>query len=97
MWTVYELVDPRDGEPFYVGCTSNTKARHLAHRTDPASAAYRRCREIKGEGLMVQMREVERFDDKIEARRKERDMILSNERLLNSRKFGMLSLVLYPL
>jgi hypothetical protein len=49
-WNVYNLVDPRDGEVFYVGCTVNTLGRLSNHNSDPASAAWPRCSEIRDAG-----------------------------------------------
>jgi len=39
VWTVYFLIDPRDGEIRYVGCTSNLRTRYNAHM---AKAQFRR-------------------------------------------------------
>jgi predicted GIY-YIG superfamily endonuclease len=67
-WNVYLLVDPRDDNPFYVGITTNPTRRGPQHRTDPASAAYHRIREIHSAGLQCTMRVVAKCVDKAQAR-----------------------------
>lgn len=33
MYTVYTLIDPRDGKPFYIGMTTKPKVREKTHRS----------------------------------------------------------------
>lgn len=52
MWTVYLLVDPRDGLPHYVGATSNIKARLSAHkRAKGENKRHKWLKELKELGL----------------------------------------------
>lgn len=45
-WNVYGLIDPRTRRLFYVGVSYIVKSRVISHNTDPASSAWRTCREI---------------------------------------------------
>jgi hypothetical protein len=66
---VYELIDPRDGKPFYVG--KGIRNRVHQHERDAAKGAegprFDRLREIGAQGLKVQHRIVGRFKNEIEA------------------------------
>jgi hypothetical protein len=74
-YSVYYLVDPRDGEPFYVGMSGLPRQRAGQHRTDPASAGYHRVREIHASGMKCLLRVVARFPTRLEARRHEDELI----------------------
>lgn len=62
---VYELVDPRDGEPFYVG--KGTRNRVHQHEKDAKAGAslgrFDRIKEIWAVGLEVEKRIIARFAD----------------------------------
>ena len=52
VWTVYLLVDPRDGLPHYVGATSNIEARIGAHkRAKGENKRHKWLKELKELGL----------------------------------------------
>jgi len=96
-YTVYGLSDPRDEAIFYVGITTNLRDRVSSHSNDRASAAFPRCRDIIESGNAVCWKILGQSDDKIEAKRVERDAILNLPGLANSKNpKGMLSLLLYP-
>lgn len=61
---VYELTDPRDDRPFYVGkgCGNRPKAHLREAQRGKRSRKCSRIREIEAEGLAVGIRVVERFD-----------------------------------
>ena len=83
VWSVYRLVDPRTSSAFYIGCTSNTLQRLSAHNSDPASSAWRRCRELRDSGLKAKLEVIEVFPDKDDALDRERELILSTPDLVN--------------
>jgi len=83
IWSVYRLVDPRTGAAFYIGCTVNTGRRLAAHSSDPASAAWERCRALRTVGLRAELEVLETFADKDEALDREREIILSTPGLVN--------------
>lgn len=62
---VYELIDPRDGKPFYVG--KGVRNRVHQHARDAARGAegprFDRIRDIAAAGLVVAHRIVQRFND----------------------------------
>lgn len=62
---VYELIDPRDGKPFYVGKGKGRRVHQ--HEKDAKAGArlgrYDRINEIWAAGLTVEKRIIERFDD----------------------------------
>jgi hypothetical protein len=66
---VYELIDPRDGKPFYVG--KGVRNRVYQHERDAARGAEGpkcdRIRSIEAEGLKVGHRIVRKFKNEIEA------------------------------
>lgn len=80
---VYGLVDPRDGETFYIGMTKQPLGRLSGHKSDPASAAYHRIRDIRKCGEQVRMEIIEQFGDRERATRFERSLIVSRPGLLN--------------
>lgn len=62
---IYALVDPRNGNPFYIGCTINPKQRLSQHQnTKYDSAKENLVREIKRAGLKPQMRILETLDER---------------------------------
>ncbi len=66
---VYELIDPRDGRPFYVGKGSGKRVHQ--HEKDAKAGAelgrFDRIKEIWADGLTVEKRILARFDDEAEA------------------------------
>lgn len=61
-YSVYQLVDPRDTLPFYVGYTEDMARRyqeHLATASLATSAKEKRILEIKAQGLRPLMEEIE--------------------------------------
>ncbi len=83
LWIVYALIDPRDGKPFYIGCTTRPKDRLTAHGCDPASAAWPRMVDIRALELRATMKIVGRYRDKTEARIEERRRIKITPGILN--------------
>lgn len=69
MFYVYELIDPRDGRPFYVGKGKGNRVHH--HERDAKAGAelgrFARIKEIWAAGLSVEKRIVERFADEAAA------------------------------
>lgn len=69
MFYVYELVDPRNGAPFYVG--KGKGGRMLAHEREAISGSNhpkcRRIREVWASGLTIERRIVSRHDIEAEA------------------------------
>lgn len=60
VFQVYVLVDPRDGLPHYIGCTTNPKRRLYAHLCAPLSTEGNRRRrqwieELREAGLRPRM------------------------------------------
>ena len=64
MFTVYDLVDPRDGEPFYVGITENVYDRFLQHINCEGGNFEKNARimELRGLNLMVVMRSLQQVE-----------------------------------
>jgi hypothetical protein len=95
-FTVYQLIDPRDGKPFYVGCTRAPASRARAHRSGArGTSIYPRIREIKSCGLVPIFEVVKSGLNKIQALWLEREMIYDTPGLLN-RPSGRLSEVFFP-
>ena len=95
-FTVYQLIDPRDGWPFYVGCTKSVDRRKTAHRYGrEGTAIYQRIREIRADGFSPVFEVVKTDLNKIQALWLEREMIYEVPGLLN-RPAGRLSEVLFP-
>jgi hypothetical protein len=59
LWTVYLLIDPRNGEIRYVGCTHNPRIRFLGHlsqaRTGGKSPKAKWIKELLRKGLKPQL------------------------------------------
>jgi len=89
IWSVYELVDPRSGEAFYVGSTRRPRKRRTEHRINPASDIWLRVCEIHESGLKCMMRIVARFPSKHEAMAYERRISMATPGLMN--RFTVLS------
>ena len=67
---VYELIDPRDGKPFYVGITNNPKMRLYQHTTRSFksrgghfSLSQRRIQEIRNAGHNPTMNILEQLEN----------------------------------
>lgn len=76
-WVCYALADPDGGDVFYIGITSRDwKTRLAQHQHDPASAANKRCREIKARGQKPVCVVLKAFADKRAALNFERSMIV---------------------
>lgn len=97
-WEVYGLIDPRNSEVFYIGCSAaGAKSRAQAHRCDPASSAYRRYQEIITDDGDVGVCIFGTFDEKIEAKVLEGRLILAMPNVVNKKSFhGLPSSILYP-
>ena len=97
VWTVYGLIDPREGSVFYIGVTTNLRNRISGHMTDPASSAYHVCCVIKSEGRSVDYCVFGKFIRKLPAKILEGRLILALPNLVNKTSFhGLPSSVLYP-
>lgn len=86
-WYVYELVDPRTNEVFYIGKTATPKRRLSDHWRNPESAAYARLREISEAGEIGLMRVIAKFPTEYEALDYEGYLIRKTAGLLN-RTYG---------
>lgn len=75
-WYVYHLVDPRDGQVFYVGMSTDPANRLRQHYADCRSDASERCREIKGAGLRAELVVIAGFWDKFAALDFEREQMM---------------------
>lgn len=97
-WTVYGLVDPRDRSVFYVGMTTRKVGIRVAdHKSDPASAAWRKCRELIQAGVDVEWCSFGAFEDKDAAKIVEGRLILSIPTVVNSKSsYGLPSSWLHP-
>jgi hypothetical protein len=82
-WSVYVLIDPRDGTVFYVGCSKRPKIRRGNHKGDPGSAAWPRVSDIRAAGLECIMGIVAQFEAKAAAVQYEYDLIAELPRLVN--------------
>lgn len=66
---IYQLIDPRDGLPFYVGYTFDMKQRfseHLATAYFAKSAKEQRIFELKSLGLCPEMEEIEEVNGTVQ-------------------------------
>lgn len=52
-WSVYGLIDPRDGHLFYVGMSIDVRRRILEHSSRRESSAFEKCRDITLSGSEV--------------------------------------------
>lgn len=96
-WTVYGLIDPRDGTIFYVGMSSAIGKRIPQHSTDLASQAYWRCRSILEDGVKVGSCIFGRDLGKLEAKIMEGRLIWMLPHVVNKKSFhGLPSSLLYP-
>lgn len=86
-YSVYGLIDPRDGEVFYVGYSKNLVQRLSKHRSvDWDCAACFRCKEIKDKGLSLEHTVMGEFEQISDAAQLETSLILSLPNLVNSRQ-----------
>jgi predicted GIY-YIG superfamily endonuclease len=84
-WYVYDLIDPRDKQVFYVGCTSVPLKRYIGHLHDPASVAYWRFHDTY---MVPKMDLIQSFDDKHQALAAESKRIRETPSAINpSRKY----------
>lgn len=96
-WMVYGLIDPRSGNVFYVGITTNVASRMRSHMSDRASSAWNVCQVLQSDGLKPSHCVFGRYLDKLPAKILEGRLILSLPGLVNKKSFhGMPSSVLYP-
>lgn len=98
IYSVYGLTDPRrDAKVFYVGFSTEVGKRRTHHGRNKSGYAYPVCREIVKAGLLVGVKIFVEIEDRIEAKRLERELILTLDGLVNSKDPKcMLSLLLYP-
>lgn len=91
-WYVYALVDPRDGETFYVGKGQKDRAqeheRSVRGGRPQNVAKTARIQQILDAGLSVDVRILRRFADEAESYRFERDTIAAHCGLTNIAKGG---------
>src|SRR5688572_8145217 len=88
-WTrVYQLVDPRNGEVFYIGKTYNPEERIRQHEYEVTrgskSAKSERMRELWRVGMRAEMRTIGLFTDNIRALEHEASLIRSAGPLLTN-------------
>lgn len=81
---VYALVDPRSSTIYYVGISINPEARLAGHRSDPASAAWSRTREIIKNGFKPALKVLSEHPTRDEALRREFELISSTPNLVNA-------------
>lgn len=82
--SLYGLVDPRTNTVFYVGITKyNLRARFTGHRSDRASAAWGRIREIEEDNQQCHIHLLADFYSRDEAREVERELIRRHPGLCN--------------
>ena len=76
-WYVYELVDPRDGLPFYVGkgCGKRMEEHEADARRGVCSKKCNRIKDIWSDGLTIERRKVANFWDEQAAYDHETDRI----------------------
>lgn len=81
---VYELIDGRSRQVFYVGVTLNPNGRYYDHGApNSTSAAFPRIQEIRQAGSKYHMRIVASFDDRGRAEAYEAILIRETTGLLN--------------
>ena len=86
-WYVYGLVDPRDGEIFYIGCTSNPSSRLKGHFTDSAAGGgWGRHYHLRKTGLKIEMVILSKHLDFCAARLEEWRQIQSRKGLVNGQQ-----------
>jgi predicted GIY-YIG superfamily endonuclease len=73
LYFIYELIDPRDNRPFYVGITNNPNARMMTHlaATESNTEKNARINAIRSSGLQPTMRIIEYWDKKDKAEERE--------------------------
>lgn len=75
LWHVYGIApDTKPSDPFYIGITSDFRARAKAHNSH-ASAAYIRSLDLEAAGIDCTMFEICRFSTEAEARAYEAALI----------------------
>jgi len=81
---VYGLLDPRTERVFYIGITKwNLPARLAGHRSDPASAAWQRIREIEADDFRCEIEAILDCPTREIARSWERRLIREFPGLIN--------------
>jgi predicted GIY-YIG superfamily endonuclease len=77
LYFIYNLTDPRNNSPFYVGITKNPNPRMLHHLTaiDNNDKKRARINEIQADGLSPLMRILEITDNREEADQQEKSWI----------------------
>ena len=87
-WTVYALIDPRDGLPFYIGSSVMLANRLAGHQSDPGSAAWPTMQYLKELGLKPRVDVFASFPSKREAWNYEHTLIREySELLFNTHQF----------
>lgn len=99
MYYVYELIDPRDGQVFYIG-KGKGRRRHDHERDARKGVHSRKCERIRSifaDGMAVRHRIVSRHDDENEALQAEADAIaaIGLERLTNVMPGGIMGQLAY--
>ncbi len=91
MWTVYALIDDRDGTPFYIGVTLNPAKRESEHRNSFWSDMTQRIVRIEREGGTASLRALSLFGSHRDALCEERRLIRATPNIVNRVKYEMLS------
>jgi hypothetical protein len=92
-YTVYGLVDPTIGSMFYVGITRVSPQNRLAaHCADPASSAWRKCRQIISSGARPMAVTLASGLTKPRAKLLESRLIYMLHELVNDRDYGGISI-----
>ena len=58
---IYQLVDPRDGKPFYVGCTTNPHRRLIQHSKNPSGGSASKIEKILNSGSKPELEILDRI------------------------------------
>jgi len=92
-YVVYELVDPRDGKPFYIGQTKDPKTREQYHKSRKflGGPCFERVEAIRDDGMQLQFRIVETYQTRKDARLAEKRLVLMTPGLLNSLKCALIA------
>lgn len=91
-FSVYELVDPRDGKPFYIGQTKDPEGRKRRHNSKKflGGPCFERVQAIREDGMNLQFRILSTHPTRREARIAERRAVISTPDLLNSLKCALI-------
>lgn len=80
---LYGLLDPRSQSIFYIGTSAKPVNRLPSHRSDPSSAAFKRCRDIIDSGFQPELKILHECKDRNAALHLEYQLIKLFPILLN--------------